>query len=122
MLFCGGSLSQVDLRAHDILHLIEVAQKWYDNGKPYSGLPVTVGHVSCSLRVVLVHETMSHDLKVLVSAGDEGERAGQSRLPVCLLSYDGGGVIRSAVRKTLKVWGYSVKPSRLTPQMCLAEQ
>lgn len=62
-----------------------------------------MGHTSCSLRMVVVHETASHDLKVLVR---EEERGGvkTTRLPVCLFSHDdGGGIIANTVQKLLKV-------------------
>ena len=92
----------MELRAHDILKLVDVAREWYDAGKPYMGVPAPVGHVSCSLRMVVVHEVPSQGLQVLVT-GREGEGGSQSGLPVCLLSHEGGGVVTNAIQKTLKV-------------------
>ena len=114
---------QVDLRAHDILKLIAIACEWYSAGKPYKGVPTPVGHISCSLRMVMVHETPTRGLEVLVMRGGEsveegkGVVEGQSQLPVCLLSHEGRGIITSAIQKTLKVgefmwWSFPVNHSR----------
>ncbi len=73
---------EVQLRAKDILPLVEKAGEWFK--KPlFSGLPVLVGHVSSSQRVVLVHDG-SEELCVLVSK----ESGGSIQLPVCLFSRD----------------------------------
>lgn len=92
---------QVELRCHDILSLIAIAREWYDNGKPFRRLPVAVGHVSCSLRLMVVHETPSHGLEVLLRRDSETES--KSHLPVCLMNYERGGVIATAVKTALEV-------------------
>ncbi len=85
---------EVELRAGDILPLIRTADEWFK--KPvYYGLPVPVGHVSSSQRMVLVHEARA-ELSVLVGK----ELGGSTRLPVCLF---GGYMLSDNSVKTLKV-------------------
>ena len=48
---------EVGLRARDILPLVGLAAKWYQQPqRPFTGLPIQAGHVSSSLRLVAVHE------------------------------------------------------------------
>ena len=47
-------LQELGLRAHDCLRVVEVARDWYQQ-RSFTGLPVQVGHVSSSLRLVVVH-------------------------------------------------------------------
>ena len=50
-------LQSLGLRAYDCLRLVEVARDWYkQKQRPFTGLPVQVGHVSSSLRLVVVHK------------------------------------------------------------------
>lgn len=91
---------QVELRCPDILSLIEIAHEWYDSGRQFRRLPVAIGHVSCSLRLVVVYESPLHDLEVLRR---ESETENQSCLPVCLMNCERGGGINTAVKTALKV-------------------
>lgn len=91
---------QVELRSHDILKLVAIACEWYDNEKPFRGLPAAVGHVSCSLRLVVVHETPSQNLEILVNSE---EKEGVSCLPVCLMNRKRGGSINTLIKTTLEV-------------------
>lgn len=43
---------EIPLRAGDMLSLISAGKQWYE-GRPFSGLPVDVSHVSSSVRLVL---------------------------------------------------------------------
>ena len=45
---------EVNLRAQDVLPLIDLARSWYKE-RPFTGLPAQVGHVSTSVRIVAVH-------------------------------------------------------------------
>ena len=92
---------QVELRAHDVLKLISIARRWYGGGKPYRGTPVAVGHVSCSLRLVVVRESSTGCLEGLVRGGEGGPR-----LPFSLFTHYHEGGIQAAVTKTLKVSNY----------------
>ncbi|CAI8058006.1 8-oxo-dGDP phosphatase NUDT18 [Geodia barretti] len=94
-------LHSVELRAHDVLKLISIARRWYGGGKPYRGTPVAVGHVSCSLRLVVVRESSTGCLEGLVRGGEGGPR-----LPVSLFTHYHEGGIQAAVTKTLKGCGY----------------
>ena len=60
---------------------------------------MAVGHVSCSLRLVVVRETATGSLEALV-----GGVGGGASLPVRLFSHEKGhGVVQTAVDNTLKV-------------------
>lgn len=88
------------MRCHDILSLVEIAREWYDSGRPFRRLPVAVGHVSCSLRLVVVYETPSHSLEVLRR---DSETENQSCLPVFLMNHERGRGIKTAVKTALEV-------------------
>lgn len=103
---------QVELRSHDILELIAIARAWYDNGKPFRGLPAAVGHVSCSLRLVVVYEAPSQSLEVLLNT--EKEKEGVSHLPVCLINRKRGGSINNDIKTTLEVKYNSSLAKKLT--------
>ena len=92
---------QVELRVHDVLKLISIARRWYGGGKPYRGTPVAVGHVSCSLRLVVMRESSTGCLEGLVRGGEGGPR-----LPVSLFTHYHERGIQAAVTKTLKVSNY----------------
>lgn len=68
--FSQDELRSVHLRARDICPLIEAGRRWA-GGKRYGGLPVLVGHVSSTLRLILATHDGSH-LLVLVRAGEGG--------------------------------------------------
>ena len=71
---------EIPLRASDMLPLINVGKKWYES-KPFYGLPVDVGHVSSSARLVLVScgaKGKKGEMSVLAR---EGAESGSS-LPV----------------------------------------
>lgn len=83
---------RVPLRAPDILPLIEIGKKWQER-KPFSGLPVNVGHVSVSVRLVVVYCTSDADegqVSVLVK---------ESSLPVCVCDK----MVRDPIRAALTV-------------------
>ena len=48
--------SELPLRASDIVPLIDLARQWFagEGGRPFSGLPVPVDHVSASYRLLTV--------------------------------------------------------------------
>ena len=73
---------ELKLRNNSILPLIEQAARWFES-RPFSGLPVAVGHVSSSQRLVLVHDD-GRELRVLLAK----EEGGTTRLPVCLVQRD----------------------------------
>lgn len=58
--FSKQEIATLQLRAPDILPLIECGRGWC--GRGYGGLPVQVGHVSSSLRLIVV----AHDNQQLV--------------------------------------------------------
>lgn len=93
-----NTLPQVTLRARDCLQLIDLGREWYGGGKPCSGVPALVGHVSCSLRLVAVYEEKPRQLQVLTLK----ERVGRSGLPACLMGQGSAGSTE-AVQRTLKV-------------------
>ena len=86
---------EVKLRAPDIIKLIKIASKWYET-RPYICLPVPVGHVSSSLRLLLVHDDR-RVLRVLVAK----EGGGSTRLPISLCSHQTIGQV--LVDNTIKV-------------------
>lgn len=51
---------KLHLRAYDILSLIDAGKTW-QKSKPLSCLPVNVGHVSASVRLVVAHCTSNTD-------------------------------------------------------------
>ena len=71
---------KLHLRAPDILALIDTGKKWYES-KPFSGLPVNVGHVSTSLRLVVTYCASSSD-EGQVSVLVKGDAGSSSILPV----------------------------------------
>lgn len=67
----------VRLRAPDILPLIDAGKKWHES-KPFTSLPVNVGHVSVSVRFAVVYcpsNADKNDVSVLVK---------ENALPVCV--------------------------------------
>ena len=87
------------LRARDILPLIDAGKKWYESGKPFSGLPVNVGHVSTSLRLVITYCMSGADegqVSVLLKGAAVG---GCSALPVCLCET----MVQDPIGTTVKV-------------------
>lgn len=56
------------LRANDILRLIDAGREW-NEGKRFGGLPVEVGHVSSSLRLILVTQDNNQPLVLVRSQG-----------------------------------------------------
>ena len=86
---------EVQIRAFDIIRLIDLAIPWFES-RPFSGLPVAVGHVSSSQRLVLVHDD-GRELRVLLAK----EEGGTTRLPVCMFS--GGRFAENAVDVIIKV-------------------
>lgn len=92
------------LRTSDILPLIDAGRKWYERGKPFSGLPVNVGHVSASLRLVVTYCTSSTEegqVFVLVN----GTAGSFSALPVCVCDM----TTRNPIGESLKVHVHVVK-------------
>ncbi|XP_064395106.1 8-oxo-dGDP phosphatase NUDT18-like [Halichondria panicea] len=75
-------VKELKLRNNSILPLIEAATEWFAN-RPYTGLPVAVGHVSSSQRLLIVQD-IGQELKVLVSRIE----GGTTRLPSCLIHRD----------------------------------
>lgn len=72
---------EVELRAPDILPLIKHSKEWYGS-RPFVGLPSLVGHVSQSLRLVMVHLT-DDKVSVLMKKGGQST---SSVLPVVMCS------------------------------------
>ena len=88
----------VRLRAPDILPLIDAGKKWYTRSKPFSGLPVNVGHVSASLRLVVTYcssGTEEDQVFVLVN----GAAGSCSALPVCVCDM----MTRNPIGESVKV-------------------
>ena len=73
--FGKHELNSIDLRAHDILPLVAAGSEWA--GRRYGGLPVSTGHTSSSLRLVLVAHDDDKQLVVLV-----GSNQGSTRFPI----------------------------------------
>lgn len=69
--FGREELKHLNLRATDICPLIYAGRKWVGD-KRYGGLPVEVGHVSSTLRLVLVARD-STQLWVLRAVREEGK-------------------------------------------------
>ena len=86
------------LRARDCLQLIALGREWYGSGKLCLGVPALVGHVSCSVRLVVVHERLPRQLQVLTLR--ETVRGGG--LPAFLMGQGSSGTTE-AVQRTLKV-------------------
>ena len=85
----------VRLRAPNFLHLIDIGKKWHES-KPFSSLPVNVGHVSVSVRLVVAYcpsDADKSDVSVLVKG---------STLPVCLCDM----TIQSPIGDTVKVLSF----------------
>ena len=88
------------LRAPDILPLIDAGKKWYERGKPFSGLPVNVGHVSASVRLVVTYCTSStEEGQVYVLVKGAAAAGSCSALPVCVCDM----MTRNPIGESVKV-------------------
>lgn len=74
-------MQYLNLRANDILRLIEIGRQRAE-GRKYDGLPVEVGHVSSSLRIILV----AHDNTQLLVL-ERTKPQGSTNFPVVDISY-----------------------------------
>lgn len=100
------------LRAPDILPLINAGKEWYERGRPFSGLPVNVGHVSASIRLVLTYCTSGAEegqVSVLVN----GAAGSCSALPVCVCDM----MTRNPIGESVKVCVYCTNTS--APSFCV---
>ena len=91
----------VPLRTRDMFSLINAGKRWYES-KPFSGLPVDVGHVSASLRLVLANCIQGKKNEVEeVSVLMRGGAGTSSTLPVVVC-----GSQLDPIGETLKVVCY----------------
>ena len=87
---------EIPLRAGDMLSLINVGKQWYE-GRPFSGLPVDVNHVSSSVRLVLAScggKRKKGEVSVLMREG--AESSSSFPVAVCGSQFD-------PIGETLKV-------------------
>ena len=97
--FDQKALKSVNLRARDVCPLIDIGRRWA-GGKKYGGLPVSVGHVSSSLRLVLV---VVDGTELLVLTRAEGGVV-STQLPVMSVSHDIGTGLMVSVQLVSGVW------------------
>ena len=97
---------KLHLRAYDILPLIDAGKAW-QRSKLLTSLPVDVGHVSASVRLVVAHCTSSSD-EGQVSVLMEGSTVSSTRLPVYVIDKAFSDPIRGAVKVTAIVMVYIV--------------
>lgn len=66
--------SELPLRASDIVPLIDLARQWFagEGGRPFSGLPVPVDHVSASYRLLTVSWSLGDVVWVLKRKDPDG--------------------------------------------------
>lgn len=79
--FTPQELRLVRLRASDVSPLIELGRQW-SRGRRYGGLPVEVGHVSSSLRLIMVARDNAQLLVLVRTKG-----LGSTRFPTVELGY-----------------------------------
>ena len=103
--FNKQELTSLQLRARDILPLIETGREWVRRGRKYGGLPVQLGHVCSSLRLILVVRD-SAQLLMLVRS----DQRSTTNFPVVDLNH--------ILDKELKVLGLELEFS--FPRHCLA--
>ena len=94
-----NSLPQkLHLRAYDILPLIDAGKAW-QRSKLLTSLPVDVGHVSASTRLVVAYCTSSSD-EGQVSVLMEGSNDSSTRLPIYVIDRTFCDPIRDAIKVT----------------------
>ena len=79
--FTPQELRLTRLRATDVSPLIDTGREW-SGGKRYGGLPVEVGHVSSSLRLIMVARD---DARLLVLVRTQA--LGSTRFPTVEIGY-----------------------------------
>lgn len=96
--FNRKGLSEVHLRAPDILPLIDVGRKWVamtEGRRPEVALPVEVGHVSTSFRLVILYS--SGEEMLVLTARSEIDKHSTTLFPIAEISYT------DSVKETIKV-------------------
>ena len=107
--------NEVQLRAGDILPLVKLSGEWYKK-RPFVGLPSLVGHVSQSLRLIMILKT-SDSVSVLMRRNKaEGS---SSVLPVVMCS---SKRIDPVIKVRLWMWHHEIVSivMQFTPDACIA--